>query len=174
MGQLGRFTSTPYLVLFVILGAIGITTASAVGGFVTFSLPIDMGDNEIINLKEPTADSDAATKGYVDSLFSCEEATQPCMVVVGECENSGINLCMMRSTQCSVSPGAPSPDICDGLDNDCDGTADEDFDLQNDLNNCGACGNICDFGNAIGVCSTFGCTPICDPGFGNCDGIPVA
>jgi len=30
MGHLGKFTSTPYLVLFIILGAIGVTAASAV------------------------------------------------------------------------------------------------------------------------------------------------
>jgi len=30
MGHLGRFTKTPYLVLFIIIGAIGVSTATAV------------------------------------------------------------------------------------------------------------------------------------------------
>ena len=33
--------------------------------------------------------------------------------------------------------------VCDGLDNDCDMEVDEDFDLQTDRDNCGACNNQC-------------------------------
>jgi hypothetical protein len=72
MGHMGRFTSTPYLVLFVILGAIGITTAYAAtitlgGDPVIINGILDMMNHRITNVGAPTALSDAATKGYVDS-----------------------------------------------------------------------------------------------------------
>ena len=39
---------------------------------------------------------------------------------------------------------------CDGfsIDEDCDGFVDEGFDLLNDLNNCGSCGNVCEGADA--------------------------
>lgn len=36
-----------------------------------------------------------------------------------------------------------APELCDGLDNNCDNSIDEGFNLKNDPKNCGACGNIC-------------------------------
>ena len=56
----------------------------------------------------------------------------------------------------------PTPEACDELDNDCDGSIDEDFDTQSDLEHCGACGNVCTFPNgrltcAAGVCQVDGC-----------------
>jgi len=166
---LGRLTSTPYLVLFILLGAVGVGAVSAMG-VITFSSPLNMSDNPINNLAEPIEDSDAATKGYVDSLFSCEGGTAMCSVGVGECQRDGINICVSGNSQCGVVPGTPETEICDGLDNDCDGSSDEDFDLQNNPNNCGSCGAVCDSTNVDTLsCTSSVCTPICDPGFGNCN-----
>ena len=36
-------------------------------------------------------------------------------------------------------------EICDGKDDDGDGSVDEGFDLDRDAFNCGACGHVCDF-----------------------------
>jgi len=52
----------------------------------------------------------------------------------------------------NIYPGAT--EICNSHDDDCDGSSDEGFDLQNDKNNCGGCGNVCQSGY---VCSSGNC-----------------
>jgi len=85
-----------------------------------------MAGDKITNVDTPTTSTDAATKGYVDSLFSCDQGGQSCTVGIGECQNSGINVCESNVAQCSVTAGIPTAEICDSLDNDCDGEVDED------------------------------------------------
>jgi hypothetical protein len=59
----------------------------------------------------------------------------------------------------------------DNLDNDCDGETDEGFDLQTDPQNCGTCGNVCQFANATADCQNGGCVLVdCQSGYWNIDG----
>ena len=37
----------------------------------------------------------------------------------------------------------PTPEVCDGLDNDLDGNIDEDWDFYSDTNHCGGCNMVC-------------------------------
>ena len=60
---------------------------------------------------------------------------------------------------------------CDNKDNDCDGKKDEDFNLQNDVNNCGKCTNACKLANAVPKCDKGACMiQSCKAGFINKDG----
>jgi hypothetical protein len=69
-------------------------------------------------------------------------------------------------------PGAD--ELCDGVDNDCDALVDEDFDLDNDPQNCGACGNVCELPHAVPKCEVGTCgIAVCDDGYADCDGDPA-
>jgi len=66
-----QLTKTPYLLLFIVLISIGVGTASALititlSGDVVITGFLDMMGDKITNVGEPTASTDAATKGYVD------------------------------------------------------------------------------------------------------------
>jgi hypothetical protein len=63
--------------------------------------------------------------GQPDQTFP--ELGDPCVVGVGECEASGTMVCTgdQTGTECSAVPGTPSPEVCDGLDNDCNSYVDD-------------------------------------------------
>jgi hypothetical protein len=62
-------------------------------------------------------------------------------------------------------------EICNEADDDCDGAADEDFDLQTDMLNCGGCGTACPASpdHASSVCEAGECVLRCDRDFDDCD-----
>jgi hypothetical protein len=79
-----------------------------------------------------------------------------------------------RST-CSTNPGQPGsqavPETCNTVDDDCDGTVDNGFDLGTDRNNCGACGTVCSAQNGTGACSSRQCVvSSCATNFADCNG----
>lgn len=72
MNWIARLTKTPYIVLFVMLISVGMTSAYALsinldGDVISYLGTLDMNNNKITNVGSPIASSDVATKGYVDS-----------------------------------------------------------------------------------------------------------
>ena len=56
-----------------------------------------------------------------------------CSVGIGECKNTGKKVCKANGsgTKCSVTPKPKKTEICDGNDNDCDGSVDESLGSTN-------------------------------------------
>ncbi|HEX9669969.1 MAG TPA: MopE-related protein [Thermoanaerobaculia bacterium] len=57
------------------------------------------------------------------------DAGAPCTVGIGACARSGVKICTpdAAGTSCDAIPGLPAAETCNGLDDDCDGAADEEL-----------------------------------------------
>jgi len=92
-----------------------------------------------------------ADEGFAGLGALCDgEDADLCVGGVGVCAPGG------RAVRCSDDPLA-SAEVCDGADNDCDGAADEGFDLTADPENCGACATSCARANAEVRCEGGAC-----------------
>jgi hypothetical protein len=93
-----------------------------------------------------------ATPSCVNGV--CQFACQPGFF---DADKDPANGCECTQTNAGV-------EICDGVDNDCNGIVDDGFDFMNDVANCGACNHQCafPFANAScvnGVCTQGACLP---------------
>lgn len=108
--------------------------------------------------------------GTIDEGFNLGVA---CNVGVGACARSGNIICNGAGdgTVCSVGPGNPVDEMCDGLDNDCDGTVDEGFNLgaacTNGVGACARAGTLVCAGNGQAMCNAVAG----EPGVESCNGL---
>ncbi len=109
---------------------------------------------------------------------ACDEGLcpwDPGGLCLGVCAaRTGTYVCSGNQLLCVPASGAPTQgiEVCDTamLDEDCDGAANEDFDLTSDSNNCGACGNVCDVPNAFATCENGECVvDDCKNGYADLD-----
>jgi hypothetical protein len=87
----------------------------------------------------------------------------PCSDGIGACMGSGTTVCdaFLGEVVCDAERRQPSVELCNGLDDDCNGRTDEGYDL----------GAACSIG--VGACASTGAL-VCDPATGGvmCDAVP--
>ena len=66
-------------------------------------------------------------------------------------------------------PPAQPAEVCNGVDDDCDGVIDDGFDKMTDENNCGSCGTVCANAHGTTSCVSGACVPVCAFGYVSCD-----
>ena len=109
------------------------------------------------------------------------EVDEPCVEGIGACRRLGVRQCSDdgASTECSATAGAPAMEVCNGVDDDCDGTSDELFPTLNApcRVGVGACGRtgvqVCTADGADVECDAVAAEPapeICNGLDDNCDG----
>ncbi len=89
-----------------------------------------------------------------------------CGVDTGECAFGALT-CVGGGVQCIGGQG-PVLELCDAIDQDCDGNNANGFNLQIDIANCGTCGHSCvgELDNASERCLAGICdVASCDPGY---------
>ena len=136
------------------LSPLGLAGIALASAVVTFACTVNLPDTTIYSC---TADKDCAGDGY-----KC--AARP--GGLGRCcKPTGPEVCNGLDDDCNglVDDGFP-PEPCNGKDDDCDGKIDNGFDLQNDPANCGACSHACQTNEfcSIGTCVKRGETDCAD------------
>lgn len=103
-------------------------------------------DDETCNGLDDDCDGDI-DEGAPGAGVPCED-----LCPGGDCKGQctpGVTVCNGQQIVCvpAATTVGPSLELCDNVDNDCDGTNNEGFKLGEavgDINNCGTCGNVCD------------------------------
>ena len=141
----------------------------------------DQKDNDCDNQTDEDFNllADPANCGACGNVCSFPNASAAC--VSGQCQIASCNhghwdLNSNPADGCEYTCTKTAGDdiTCNGVDDDCDGQADEDVNLLTDPANCGTCGNMCSFQNAAAACSAGICAlSACNAGYWNLNGNPA-
>ena len=143
----------------------GTTNINTDGGF---QLPggrggaTGVGDAGSSSCEDADLDTDPHNCGSCGNECAISGARPKC--VAGKCQiddcsfgRYDINGKLSDGCEYACVPGVSAKEICNDLDDNCDGSIDEGFDLEHDSKNCGACGNECSVPNGAASCNGGAC-----------------
>ncbi len=162
-------------IIDVRLQAVGTDCDGDSDGFVDCSVPGCCASDD-----EPVF-SDCDPAGSAVNPWAVEPTCEPCgdtvdqdctggVVACVDDDTDGVADCLEVEAGCGVGAstvGPGLPELCDGLDNDCDGAADEDFTLTVD-------GEALSIGDACGLGLCAGGIVVCAGGVAACDKQPLS
>jgi hypothetical protein len=148
-----------------IMAVVWMSTVTANAFYIGFEdLPTAPDNFRLETPQEYQNDGDFNDFVYLVVGITCEDGGQPCLTGAEGACGFGISECLPDGTVVCVSQVTPTGEVCDNLDNDCNGLVD-DGDLC-------SIGEVCDKGVCKPLCSAteFPCmTPlVCDPKTGLC------
>lgn len=135
--------------------------------------------NNLCNERSPQGnDSDCdGIDDDCDGRFDEHYQTEQVQCGVGACQRTGTKSCIDSQITTYCTPSAPSLDLCDGFDNDCDGTVDERFASEVTTCGLGFCqrtgSTYCSSGDILDSCTPLEIlnpNDLCDGIDSDCDG----
>lgn len=102
-------------------------------------------DAERESCANPNVDDDC--NGVMDDVPSLGSRCQV-SGAQGPCATGTLRCAAGSTSLVCVSTNMPASEVCNGRDDDCDGRADEGFNLRTDEMNCGRCGTRCSGGDS--------------------------
>ncbi len=120
--------------------------------------------------------TDAEHCGACDSPCAPEHSDGGCQLGVcelGACDEGFVDVdgAVGNGCECEITEGGV--EVCDGLDNDCNGLVDDGLDTSRDVEHCGACLQPCAPAGGVGLCVAGLCeVGGCEPGRVDANGDP--
>ena len=144
--EVGAVSDAPPIVVGVDSGSAGGSDDGGQAGVTGSVKPCD--DNSPDRLTDP------ANCGKC--LNNCAVPNSTSVCVGGLCQltclGDFVDADKILSNGCECEPTNGGVEICDGIDNNCNGIVDEGFDLKTDVKNCGGCNKMCTFPFATASC----------------------
>ena len=112
------------------------------------------------NPNSPELQTDTANCGTCFHQCIVPNATPSCVAGTCKftCQTGFFDADKDPANGCECTKTNGGVEICDGLDNDCNGAIDDGFDFQGDVKNCGGCNHQCAFPFATATCVSGVCT----------------